>query len=172
MILLSLLSAVHIQALCRLLCLRFMLHCNGIPRCFVVCTLTVCCWDEDFTTGYLRQYSVSLPTGWPGFDPRQGQRIFLVASASRPALGPTKPPVQWVPGVVSPGVKRGRGVMLTTHPHLVPRLRMIWSCTYSAPQAPPLRVAGQLYFLLLLHPSAHAAACYVTYRRYWSEKCA
>jgi hypothetical protein len=25
------------------------------------------------------------------------------------------------PGVLSPGVKRGRGMMLTTHPHLVPR---------------------------------------------------
>jgi hypothetical protein len=32
------------------------------------------------------------------------------------ALGPTQPPVQWVPSVLSPGVKRGRGVMLTTHP--------------------------------------------------------
>jgi hypothetical protein len=31
-------------------------------------------------------------------------------------LGPTQPLVQWVPGVLSPGVKRGRGVMLTTHP--------------------------------------------------------
>jgi hypothetical protein len=27
-----------------------------------------------------------------------------------------QPPVQWVPGVLSPGVNRGRGVMLTTHP--------------------------------------------------------
>jgi hypothetical protein len=26
-----------------------------------------------------------------------------------------------VPGVLSPGVKRGRGVTLTTHPHLLPR---------------------------------------------------
>jgi hypothetical protein len=60
-------------------------------------------------------------TGRSGFDPWQGQRIFPVASVSRPALGPTHPPVQWVPGVLSPGVKRGRGVMLTTHPHLVPR---------------------------------------------------
>jgi hypothetical protein len=34
---------------------------------------------------------------------------------------PTQPPVQWVPGVLSPGVKRVRGVKLTTHPHLVPR---------------------------------------------------
>jgi hypothetical protein len=42
-------------------------------------------------------------------------------SVSRPALGPTQPPVQWVPGVLSPGVKRGRGVTLSTHPHLVPR---------------------------------------------------
>jgi hypothetical protein len=35
---------------------------------------------------------------------------------SRPALGPTQPPVQWAQGL-SPGVKSGRGVTLT--PHLV-----------------------------------------------------
>jgi hypothetical protein len=37
------------------------------------------------------------------FDPRQRQRIFLLVSASRPALGPTQPPVQRVPGALSPG---------------------------------------------------------------------
>jgi hypothetical protein len=30
---------------------------------------------------------------YSGFDPRQGQRIFLLAPASRLALGPTQPPV-------------------------------------------------------------------------------
>jgi len=70
---------------------------------------------------------------------------------SRPALGPTQPPVQWVPGVLSPGVKRGRGVTLTTHPHLVPRSWMSRSYTSSPPpQAPPWRVAGLLCLLPLL----------------------
>jgi hypothetical protein len=40
---------------------------------------------------------------------------------SKPAPGPTQPPVQWVPSL-SRG-KDGRGEMLTTHPLLVPRLR-------------------------------------------------
>jgi hypothetical protein len=49
-----------------------------------------------------------------------------------------QPPIQWVPGVLSPGVKRGRGVTLTTHPHLVPRLRMSRSYTSS----PPINLHG------------------------------
>jgi hypothetical protein len=83
--------------------------------------------------GYLSKYSDSLRTGRPGFDPRQRHKRFLPISVSRPALGPTQPPVQCVPGVLSPGVKRGRGVMLTTHPHLVPRLSMSRSYTSSPP---------------------------------------
>jgi hypothetical protein len=38
---------------------------------------------------------------------------------SRPALGPTHPPVQWVPSLPQ-GVKNGRAVTLTTHLLLVP----------------------------------------------------
>jgi hypothetical protein len=46
--------------------------------------------------------------------PVEAKRIFPLASVSRPALGPTQPPVQWVLWVLSPGLKRSRGVMLTT----------------------------------------------------------
>jgi hypothetical protein len=37
------------------------------------------------------------------FDHRQTISIFPLASVSRPVLGPTQPPVQWVQGVLSPG---------------------------------------------------------------------
>jgi len=50
----------------------------------------------------------------PGLNPG-GDEMF---DPSRPDLGPTQPPVKWVPGI-SPGVKCGRGVLLTTHPLLV-----------------------------------------------------
>jgi hypothetical protein len=41
-----------------------------------------------------------------GFDSRQEQGFFLFATASRPALGPTESPIQWVPGDPSQRVKR------------------------------------------------------------------
>jgi hypothetical protein len=76
-----------------------------------------------------------------GFDPRQGQRIFLLSYVSRPAPGPTQAPLQWVPGVLSPGIKRGRGVMLTTQPYLVPRLGMSRSYT-PVPQSLSMACSG------------------------------
>jgi hypothetical protein len=78
------------------------------------------------------------------FDPQQRQRRFPPASVSRPALRPIHPPIQWVQGVLSPGVKRTRGVKLTTRPHLVPRSRMSRSYT-SSPLGSCMSIAGQLY---------------------------
>jgi hypothetical protein len=40
-----------------------------------------------------------------GFDSR-GLENFLLTTASRTALGSTQPPIQWVPGALSQGVKR------------------------------------------------------------------
>jgi hypothetical protein len=84
---------------------------------------------------YLCMYDYELEDRAIGLRSSQGKRIFPVTSVSRPALGPTLPPIQWVPGILSWGAKRGRGVTLTTHPHLVPRSRMSRSYTSSPPSA-------------------------------------
>ena len=47
-----------------------------------------------------------------------GDKIFCL---SRPALGPTQPPVKWVLGLSWGRVKCGQGVLLTAHPLLVLR---------------------------------------------------
>jgi hypothetical protein len=48
--------------------------------------------------------------GWTigvlGFDSRRVLGIFLFTTASRKGLGPTQPPIQFVPGTLSLGVKR------------------------------------------------------------------
>jgi hypothetical protein len=64
---------------------------------------------------FVSQYSVWLRAGRPGDRgsiPGRGERIFPLASVSRPAQGPTQPPVQRVLGLLSPVVNRGRGVTL------------------------------------------------------------
>jgi hypothetical protein len=66
------------------------------------------------------------------FESRQGLGIFLFIPASRPDLVPIQPPIQWVTGPLSLGVKR-QGMNPTTHLHLVPRLKNTWGYT-STPQ--------------------------------------
>jgi hypothetical protein len=46
-----------------------------------------------------------LQAGRPGFNSWQGDETFLFATTTRPALGPTQTPIQWVLGAPSPGVK-------------------------------------------------------------------
>jgi hypothetical protein len=75
-----------------------------------------------------RGSSVSIVSGY-GIDYRVieiqslagGKRFFSLTSVSRPALGPTQPPVQRLPSVLSAGVDCGPRVTLTIHPHLVQR---------------------------------------------------
>jgi hypothetical protein len=57
-----------------------------------------------------RDSSVSIATGlrsgWGEVRFPAGATIFLYSTEARPALGPTQPPIQWVPGTVYPGEKR------------------------------------------------------------------
>jgi hypothetical protein len=59
-----------------------------------------------------------------GFDSRQWEGFFLFATAYRPALWSTQPPIRWVPEAFSPAVRWLRREATPSHVHLVPRLRM------------------------------------------------
>jgi hypothetical protein len=80
-------------------------------------------------------------TGWTigvlGFDFRRGLGIFHFTTASRTALGPTQPPIQWVPGALSLGVKR----QAREADHSLPssaEVKNAWSNT----SIPPIRLHG------------------------------
>jgi hypothetical protein len=104
-----------------------------------VITIT-CCSSGSIVSDYgmdNRVIEVRSPTGAEDFS---SSPCVQTGSEAHPASYPMGT------GVLSPGVKCGRGVTLATHTHLVPRLRMSRSCTSSPPHVPPWRVAGQFYF--------------------------
>jgi hypothetical protein len=55
----------------------------------------------------------------PGLIPGTA-RIFLFFTASRPALGPTHPPMKWTPVAISPGIKRPGRVASYSPPSRAP----------------------------------------------------
>jgi len=62
----------------------------------------------------------------PGIKSRCGRDF---PHPSKPALGPTQPPTQWVEGLF-PG---GQGLALITHSHPVPRVKKEQSCIPTPP---------------------------------------
>jgi hypothetical protein len=93
-------------------------------------------WNCWVTNNCTVSSSVWLQTRRPGFSPWHSERTFPLALVSTPALPPTQSPIQQ-----EPGVERGQGVTLTTHPHLMPRSRM-----NPSPLVFCVEVSGQLYF--------------------------
>jgi hypothetical protein len=67
-------------------------------------------WFSHLATNETAQSLQRLTTGWTigwlWFESRWGLGIFHFDTVSRPALGPKQPPIQWVPGALSLGVKR------------------------------------------------------------------
>jgi hypothetical protein len=93
----------------------------------------VACRSNNFTENSRKSLKV-----WRlGFDSRQELGIFLFTNASRTALGPTQPPIQWVPWTLSLGVKRP-GLEAD---HSLPssaEVKNDWSYT----STPPIRLHG------------------------------
>jgi len=61
----------------------------------------------------------------------------FLTTAFRAALGPTQPPIQWVPGALFFGVERLEREA-DPHLHLVPRSKYAWIYT----STPPIRLHG------------------------------
>jgi hypothetical protein len=87
-----------------------------------------------------------------GFESRYGLGIFLFTTASISALGPTQPPVRWIPGVLSVGVKSA-GRDADHPPASSAEVEDEWSYN-STPQYPFMawlsvkKAQNQLYLLL------------------------
>jgi hypothetical protein len=93
-------------------------------------------FDSVFLQSHDSSVSIALDYGldnWIlGFDSQWGLGIFLFTTTSRTALGPTQPPIQWVPGALSLGVKR-LGHEADHSPPSSAKVKNVWSYT-STPQ--------------------------------------
>jgi hypothetical protein len=76
---------------------------------------------------------ITLRAGRPGFDSWLAMMgIFLFSTASRPALGVTQPPIEWIPGILPPAVKRP-GLEADNSPPSSVEIKNTWSYTSTPP---------------------------------------
>jgi hypothetical protein len=75
------------------------------------------------------------------FDSRQRQGIFFFAIASRPALGPIQPLIQWVLGALSPRVEQSVCEADRSRPCSA-EVKNAWSYTSTT----PIRLHGVVLF--------------------------
>jgi hypothetical protein len=81
------------------------------------------------------QQESSLFCGVLGFDSWRGLGIFLFSTVSRTDLGPTQPPIQWVPQALFLGIKRP-GREADHSPPSSADVKNAWSYT----STPPIRL--------------------------------
>jgi hypothetical protein len=94
--------------------------------------------------GIAQWYSATLRSELWEFGSRQGLGIFLFTTASRPALMPTQPPMQWVPGALSLGVKRLWREADHSRPSSA-EVKNAWNCT----STPPISLYDMVLSLIL-----------------------
>jgi hypothetical protein len=86
--------------------------------------------------GYRSRYSYWLRAGrlrgWSSSP--VGGKNFLFSKSSRLALGSTQPPIQWVPGALSPGVKR-QGHEADYYPPTSAEVKKMWIYISTPPYA-------------------------------------
>jgi hypothetical protein len=124
-----------------LCCFMFLFMCVFIS-CFIVCTTG----SQDSAVGIATRYGLE----GPGIGSRWGEIFRTYPDRLR---GP--PSLLYSGSRVFPGGKGGRGVMLTTHPLLVPRLRKSWAI-------PPLTLwvlLGLLWGSLYLYLYHYGLCC-------------
>jgi hypothetical protein len=86
------------------------------------------CSASELTLTPVQRWATDWTIGVLGFDSRRGLGIFLFTTVSRPALGPTLPPIQGVPGDLSLEVKRP-GREADHSPPSGAEVKNVWSYT-------------------------------------------
>jgi hypothetical protein len=89
----------------RLIVVLFCVMCVVRMLCLIVVPLSP--GENPFAVKINNNNTDGLVAVRPAFDSRQF-KIFLYSTASRSALGPSQPPVQWAPQAISSGGKAER----------------------------------------------------------------
>jgi hypothetical protein len=110
----------------------------------------------------LSRYSDGLWAGRLGFDSQQRQELFLHSTASRPALEPTQPLIQWVLGTLFSGGKQPRSEAYYSSP---PSTEV-----KSGEAVPPFPVRLHAVMLNSLSTGTFLPRL-ISYRKYW-QRCA
>jgi len=107
-------------------------------------------FNKSRDSSLLQRWTTDWMTG--GFESRQGLGMFLFTTSSRTTLGPTKHPIQWVPGTLPLRVKRP-GLEANHSPPSSAEVKKCVELYLHSPNMPSwrgaqLKTRRQLYFTL------------------------